>query len=276
MSAIAIGTSATANAQNSVAFGNEAQVSMENSVALGNKSHTKYFYQDDNNKNIATLIGNGKNDAINLDPYVPEGSSYNLKTDKAAGIVSVGWTKNGNGKTQELGLRRIVGVAPGALDSDVVTVGQLKALYYVKKEGLVVYYTEDNGKIYKLVKGTDGKFYKVNTKNGTPLEKLGSVSQDKVLVGAKGALEKEFQLNGRKFVNIGQKIRFGHLKDGEIKSDSDQAITGNQLKNVGDILGISVNTGNTKFDNPSFTAVESIGSGAGGQNTFKGAINETD
>ncbi|WP_075321434.1 YadA-like family protein [Histophilus somni] len=120
--------------------------------------------------------------------------------------------------------------------------------------------------------GNNGNFYKVDTKYGTPIKELGSVSQDKVLVGAKGALEKEFQLNGRKFVNIGQKIRFGHLKDGEIKSDSDQAITGNQLKNVGDILGISVNTGNTKFDNPSFTAVESIGSGAGGQNTFKGAI----
>ncbi|QQF84901.1 hypothetical protein [Histophilus somni] len=57
MSAIAIGTSAIANAQNSVALGNEAQVSMENSVALGNKSHTKYFYQDDNNKNTATLSG---------------------------------------------------------------------------------------------------------------------------------------------------------------------------------------------------------------------------
>ncbi|QQF90268.1 hypothetical protein JFL57_05795 [Histophilus somni] len=272
MSAIAIGTSATANAQNSVAFGNEAQVSMENSVALGSKSHTKYFYQN-GNKNTATLIGNGTNDAINLDPYVPEGSSYNLKTDKAAGIVSVGWTKNGNGKTQELGLRRIVGVAPGALDSDVATIGQLKALEYVKREGLVVYYTQEGNQLYKLVKSAeDGNFYKVDTKYGTPIKELGSVSQDKVLVGAKGALEKEFQLNGRKFVNIGQKIRFGHLKDGEIKSDSDQAITGNQLKNVGDILGISVNTGNTKFDNPSFTAVESIGSGAGGQNTFKGAI----
>ncbi|QEH09046.1 hypothetical protein [Histophilus somni] len=187
--------------------------------------------------------------------------------------MSVGWTKNGNGKTQELGLRRIVGVAPGALDSDVATIGQLKALEYVKREGLVVYYTEEGNQLYKLVKSAeDGNFYKADTKYGTPIKELGSVSQDKVLVGAKGALEKEFQLNRRKFVDIGQKIRFGHLKDGEIKSDSDQAITGNQLKNVGDILGVSVNTPNTKFDNPSFTAVESIGSGAGGQNTFKGAI----
>ncbi|THA20735.1 hypothetical protein E5361_09575, partial [Histophilus somni] len=265
MSAIAIGTSATANAQNSVAFGNEASVSMENSVALGNKSHTKYFYQN-GNKNTATLSGK---EAIELAPYVPEGSSYNLTTDKTAGIVSVGWNKS----DRELGLRRIVGVAPGALDSDVATIGQLKALEYVKREGLVVYYTQEGNQLYKLVKSAeDGNFYKVDTKYGTPIKELGSVSQDKVLVGAKGALEKEFQLNGRKFVNIGQKIRFGHLKDGEIKSDSDQAITGNQLKNVGDILGISVNTGNTKFDNPSFTAVESIGSGAGGQNTFKGAI----
>ncbi|QQF71160.1 hypothetical protein JFL59_03980 [Histophilus somni] len=162
--------------------------------------------------------------------------------------MSVGWTKNGNGKTQELGLRRIVGVAPGALDSDVATIGQLKALEYVKREGLVVYYTQEGNQLYKLVKSAeDGNFYKADTKYGTPIKELGSVSQDKVLVGAKGALEKEFQLNRRKFVDIGQKIRFGHLKDGEIKSDSDQAITGNQLKNVGDILG---------------------------QNTFKGAITE--
>lgn len=73
--------------------------------------------------------------------------------------MSVGWDKTDS----ELGLRRIVGVALRRW-FDVATIGQLKALEYVKRESLVVYYTEDNGKIYKLVKGIDGKFYKVNTK----------------------------------------------------------------------------------------------------------------
>ncbi|TDF37033.1 hypothetical protein E2R48_10050, partial [Histophilus somni] len=271
MSAIAIGTSAIANAQNSVALGNEAQVSMENSVALGNKSHTKYFYQDDNNKNTATLSGK---DAINLAPYIPEGSSYNLKTDTAAGIVSVGWTKNGNGKTQELGLRRIVGVAPGALDSDVATIGQLKALEYVKREGLVVYYTEDNGKIYKLVKGTDGKFYKVNTKNGTPLDKQ-EIPKEKVLVGAKGHNEKIQYIDADKQIaDIGEKIRFGHLADGEISNKSDQAITGAQLYDLKGKLGLELETNNTQFKGHNFTAVEYIDGTQGSQNTFKGAITE--
>ncbi|WP_143432688.1 hypothetical protein, partial [Histophilus somni] len=281
MSAIAIGTSATANAQNSVAFGNEAQVSMENSVALGNKSHTKYFYQDDNNKNIATLIGNGKNDAINLDPYVPEGSSYNLKTDKAAGIVSVGWTKNGNGKTQELGLRRIVGVAPGALDSDVVTVGQLKALYYVKKEGVVTYYTKDGNNIIKLTKDADGKFYKVNTKDGTPYKDLGAVDAKNVFVGPKGANEttKEETIQRKKYSlgDMGNKIKFAHILDGNIETGSDQAITGNQLHQLGStILGLKVKNSKTEFEKVQFEAVEVTDpkKKTGKTDTFKEALTE--
>ncbi|TJY47319.1 ESPR-type extended signal peptide-containing protein, partial [Histophilus somni] len=267
--AIAFGATSKATKKSAMALGNETEATMENSVALGYKSHTKYFYANDNSKNTATLSGQ---DAINLAPYIPEGSSYNLTTDKTAGIVSVGWNKS----DRELGLRRIVGVAPGALDSDVATIGQLKALEYVKREGLVVYYTQEGNQLYKLVKSAeDGNFYKADTKYGTPIKELGSVSQDKVLVGAKGALEKEFQLNRRKFVDIGQKIRFGHLKDGEIKSDSDQAITGNQLKNVGDILGVSVNTpNNTQFDSYKFTAVDYEGSQKKQKTIFKDAIEE--
>ncbi|QQF78338.1 hypothetical protein [Histophilus somni] len=92
---------------------------MQNSVALGYQSTTKYFYD--------------------LDGYVPEGSSYKIANDNAVGIISVG----GWDKKSAVGLRRIVNVAPGALDSDVATVGQLKALQYINKEGLVVYYTEE-------------------------------------------------------------------------------------------------------------------------------------
>ncbi|QQF78073.1 hypothetical protein [Histophilus somni] len=99
--------------------------------------------------------------------------------------MSVGWNKS----DRELGLRRIVGVAPGALDSDVATIGQLKALDYVKKEGVVTYYTKEaDGKITKLTKDSS-KFYKVNTKDGTPLTELEEISADKVFVGPKGANE---------------------------------------------------------------------------------------
>ncbi|THA20701.1 hypothetical protein E5361_09795, partial [Histophilus somni] len=273
---IALGNSAKIelNANNSMALGNSAEATMENSVALGYKSHTKYFYQN-GNKNTATLRGL---DAIELDPYIPEGSSYNLKTDKAAGIVSVGWTK-GN---QELGLRRIVGVAPGALDSDVVTVGQLKALYYVKKEGVVTYYTKDGNKIIKLTKVDDGKFYRVNTKDGTPLKELKEVTADKVFVGPKGANEKtEGKMSGGKQYSLGDmgnKIKFAHILDGEIASGSDQAITGNQLHQLGSsILGLTQpNDDKTKFSSHNFTAVNYIGAGTkGSQNTFKAALEET-
>lgn len=44
--------------------------------------------------------------------------------------MSVGWDKTDS----ELGLRRIVGVAPRALDSDVATIGQFKALEYVREK----------------------------------------------------------------------------------------------------------------------------------------------
>ncbi|MFY1027036.1 hypothetical protein ACE4RU_04705, partial [Actinobacillus seminis] len=258
--------------ENTVAIGNETEATMDNSVALGYKSTTKYFYKNDTDKSNATL--NGK-DAIELESYAPEGTSYKIKTDNTAGIVSVGWKKGGN----ELGLRRIVGVAAGALDSDVATVGQLKALYYVKKEGVVTYYTkETNGTITKLTKGDDGKFYRVNTKDGTPYKDLGHIDANNVFVGPKGASEatREEMIKGTKYSlgNMGEKIKFANVLDGEISATSDQAITGHQLKNVGDILGVSVNnTDTTKFDKPNFSAVKYVG-GKQGRDTFKGAINE--
>ncbi|WWO72661.1 hypothetical protein V4937_06255 [Histophilus somni] len=52
----------------------------------------------------------------------------------------------------------------------MATIGQLKALAYVKKEGVVTYYTTEGDKIYKVVKNPEGKFFKVNTDNGTPLD----------------------------------------------------------------------------------------------------------
>lgn len=75
--------------ENTIAIGNEAEATMDNSVALGYKSTTKYFYNGTNTDN-ATL---GGTEAITLPSYAPEGTSYKLQTDNAAGIVSVGWKK---------------------------------------------------------------------------------------------------------------------------------------------------------------------------------------
>ncbi|WP_406812058.1 YadA-like family protein [Histophilus somni] len=269
------------NAKNSVALGNNSSTSFENSVALGYRSTTNYFYTG-SDKTTASLSGQN---ASSLEGYVPEGSSYRIETDTSAGVISVGgWdttkdAKGGSvsgsskGNKNHVGLRRIVNVAPGALDSDAATVGQLRALYYVKKEGLVVYYTEEGGKKVKLVKSADDKkFYKVDTRTGEPLKGTQAIPEDKVLVGAKGFDEKI----GDK--DLGNKIQFGNLKDGKIAQNSDQAITGNQLKNVGDILGVSVNADGLKFDSPSFTGVEYIDTPphtAGVRKNFKEALTDT-
>ncbi|QEH10548.1 hypothetical protein E4M08_01195 [Histophilus somni] len=266
------------NGQNTIAIGNETEATMDNSVALGYKSTTKYFYRN-GNKNTATLNGD---EAIDLDPYIPEGSSYTLRTNKTAGIVSVGW----NNSKRELGLRRIVGVAPGALDSDVATIGQLRALAYVKKEGVVTYYTKEGNKIIKLTKGDDGKFYKVNTKDGTPYKDLGAVDAKNVFVGPKGANEKteSKMINGKEYSlgNMGERIKFANILDGEISNKSDQAITGAQLNNLGSILGIQPKTDDkTKFvlsndsNKKNFAAVEYIGSDKGVNVTFREAIEDT-
>ncbi|OZN25541.1 hypothetical protein CFY87_02775 [Actinobacillus seminis] len=227
------------NGLNTLAIGNETEATMDNSVALGYKSHTKYFYQD-TNKNTATLTGK---DAISLEPYVPEGSSYNLRTDKSAGIVSVGWTKDGN----KLGLRRIIGVAPGALDSDVATIGQLKALAYVKKDG-------------------------------TPYKDLGHIDANNVFVGPKGEDEKtRTEMKASKEYSLGdmgKKIKFAHILDGEIKSGSDQAVTGNQLYSVKDVLGVELNQ-NTTLKRPSFGAVNYVNGGKRVTETFKDALTDT-
>lgn len=46
----------------------------------------------------------------------------------------------------------------------------------------------------------------------------------------------------QKVVDIGDKIKFAHILNGSIKNDSDQAITGNQLHQLGStILKLTVN-----------------------------------
>ncbi|TDF37845.1 hypothetical protein E1290_07530 [Histophilus somni] len=243
-------------ATGAMAIGNSSEADLANSVALGYKSTTNYFYDknaDASDKFTPKLSGEP---ASELDSYKAAGSTYEIKNDTSYGIISVGGWKTDDNKNT-VGLRRIINVAPGALDSDVATVGQLKTLEYVKKEGLVVYYTIDHGKIVKLTKASDdGKFYRVDTKNGEPLKKLGAIDKKDVLVGAKGFDEKTQTLaDGRTTADIGETIKFGHLADGEISATSDQAITGKQLNDLKDKLGLSVNDQKTGFNSVSFDAV---------------------
>lgn len=81
------------DASSSIALGNETKADMMNSVALGYRSTTNYFYdKNDANKSTATFTGQS---AMELDGYVPEGSSYKILNDKVAGIISVGGWDNG-------------------------------------------------------------------------------------------------------------------------------------------------------------------------------------
>ncbi|THA21438.1 hypothetical protein E5361_05595, partial [Histophilus somni] len=300
MSAIAIGTGSSVyavkgvalgdnasigkDAHSSIALGNETKADMMNSVALGYRSTTNYFYdKNDANKSTAVLSGKDSLSAMELDGYVPEGSSYKIFNDKAAGIISVGGWDNGSAsratgdaKKSAVGLRRIVNVAPGALDSDVATVGQLKALNYVKKEGLVVYYTEEDGKPVKLVKKEgSNEFYKVDTKTGEPLQGSQKIDASKVLIGAKGANESIDSTTH--LANIGDKIRFGHLAKGEISEVSDQAITGAQLDDLKGKLGLTLDKEKTGFSNVKFNAVNVTDSSdtSGVITTFEEAIRKS-
>lgn len=83
---------------------------------------------------------------------------------------------------------------------------------------MVAYYTEENGKNYKVVKYTDGQFYKANTENGKPLDST-KISANKVFVGPKGANEQSIQVNGgtKKVVDMGDKIKFAHILDSSNK-----------------------------------------------------------
>ena len=234
---IAIGKDAFVNnASSSISLGNEAKADMDNSVALGYRSTTTYKY-DPNSKNAnPTLAGT---DAATHEGYLPPGSSYQIPVDNSAGIISVGgWDNNGN-----VGLRRIVNVAPGFLDTDVATVGQLKALNYVKNEGNVVYYTVKDGKLVKLVKNHDGKFFAANTNNGEPLNDI-EIPKNEVYIGAKGTNETTYTGTDKNtYADIGDNIIFGNIKDGKIAQNSDQAVTGNQLYDLETrILGTTINS----------------------------------
>ena len=142
-SSIAIGRNALVKTDSSIALGRSATADYKNSVALGYRSIT-FYYGDEKTRQAgtsSTASGTYKH-GLDIEPYLPDSAGKGIKeklahlNTAAAGYISVGgWdvTKNEDGSANAdgagatlRGLRRIVNVAPGALDTDVVTVAQLR------------------------------------------------------------------------------------------------------------------------------------------------------
>ena len=142
-SSIAIGRNATTSTESSVALGRGAAADFKNSVALGYRS-TTFYYGDAATRQAgtSTTVSGTYKHGLDIEPYLPDSAGKGIKeklahlNTAAAGYISVGgWdvTKNEDGTANPSGadatlrgLRRIVNVAPGALDTDAVTVAQLR------------------------------------------------------------------------------------------------------------------------------------------------------
>ena len=133
-SSLAVGDSAAVTKASSTALGRLATADFENSVALGYRSTTHYWGNPNTRQSNFSANASATNKhGLSIDPYLPQGSTLGTELAKlnavTAGYVSVGgWDeKDANGRsTGRRGLRRIVNVAPGALDTDAVTVAQLR------------------------------------------------------------------------------------------------------------------------------------------------------
>ena len=134
ISSLAVGDSASVSKASSTALGRLASADFENSVALGYRSNTHYWGNPNTREsNFSDRASANNVHGLSIDPYLPQGSTLGAKlallNSSTAGYVSVGgWDeKDANGRsTGRRGLRRIVNVAPGALDTDAVTVAQLR------------------------------------------------------------------------------------------------------------------------------------------------------
>ena len=142
-SSIAIGRNSTTTTESSVALGRGASADFNNSVALGYRS-TTFYYGDAATRQAgtSTTVSGTYKHGLDIEPYLPDSAGKGIKeklahlNTAAAGYISVGgWdvTKNEDGTANASGagatlrgLRRIVNVAPGALDTDAVTVAQLR------------------------------------------------------------------------------------------------------------------------------------------------------
>ncbi|AIL32930.1 YadA-like family protein [Basilea psittacipulmonis] len=242
---IAVGESAVAQARDSLAIGSSSRATSVNSVALGYRSATTYYY-DPSDISRATLSGTS---ALDLAPYVAQGSTFDLGTDEAAGFVSVGGWSSGDSK-QPVGVRRVINVAPGALDTDVATVGQLTALSSVNRVSNMVYYVEENGKKQQVIY-SEGKYYPVD-EAGHITSKAVDYIASRVKIGVRNDASAQVY-NGGSGTNtyrglaLGTALTLGNVSEGEISTTSNDAINGSQIKRVVDTLGLEVDEAKTGF-----------------------------
>ncbi|WP_164727540.1 hypothetical protein, partial [Veillonella sp. VA142] len=151
---IAIGNKATANNDQSIVIGKDASASRKNSIVLGTGSTDYYRGKAPKLKDGANPYANytdpttvyeygsdgnvvyEEQEGANVPSFLPRGTEAGKELQKLdklnLGVVSVGGGEvtiqddNGNDKKIHA-LRRITNVAPGALDTDAVTVAQLRA-----------------------------------------------------------------------------------------------------------------------------------------------------
>ncbi|AIL32931.1 ESPR-type extended signal peptide-containing protein [Basilea psittacipulmonis] len=252
-SSFVIGQGAVASRVASMAIGNNTQSDLENSIALGYRSTTNYFYSGKADERTATTTGTS---AFGLSPYVPKGSNYAVATNANDGIVSVGGWVNENG---QIGTRRIVNVAPGALDSDAATVGQLKALEYAASNPSMRYYVETSGQkvLVKFDYGTQ-KFHAVNPRTGEPIVEGQAFDISQVKVGAfdesnRQAYTDATVTNNVNSETLGNSLVVGNVAAGRIADDSEDAINGSQLKALADKIGLTYDSTTVQFALPTQT-----------------------
>ncbi|NBI13326.1 hypothetical protein GVX81_06835 [[Haemophilus] felis] len=116
-------------------------------------------------------------------PYKPVGAEYDLpETLTTDGVVSVGGKRDDGA----VGLRRIVNAAPGALDTDVATVGQLRQLASVTQKAAagVQYFST-----YKLTNNTNQDNKGATAKDSLAIgnAQTGSSAERSIAIGTIGS-----------------------------------------------------------------------------------------
>ena len=239
-SSVAIGDSARVTKASSTALGRLASADFENSVALGYRSTTHYWGDPNTRQSNFSASASATNvHGLSIDPYLPQGSTLGTELAKlnavTAGYVSVGgWDEKGaDGKsTGRRGLRRIVNVAPGALDTDAVTVAQLrdwtdKSAHFLSIAGA----SNKSAKDYPDINDPLG------TKSNNQVVKIKSNFDNDTATGTNAlALGVYAYANGQKSVALGPNA-YANVDHGVAIGDSAQAWSEGSNGNAGVAIG---------------------------------------
>ena len=239
-SSVAIGDSARVTKASSTALGRLASADFENSVALGYRSTTHYWGNPNTRQSNFSASASATNvHGLSIDPYLPQGSTLGTELAKlnavTAGYVSVGgWDEKGaDGKsTGRRGLRRIVNVAPGALDTDAVTVAQLrdwtdKSAHFLSIAGA----SNKSAKDYPDINDPLG------TKSNNQVVKIKSNFDNDTATGTNAlALGVYAYANGQKSVALGPNA-YANVDHGVAIGDSAQAWSEGSNGNAGVAIG---------------------------------------